>query len=85
LFDTFAVTDKVTLPTRYSYVSFTPNPFVANRTSKSEVLPLTSDVPWQDERIAKVAAVVLSGKFETWWQANKEQVTSALYQQYKSK
>lgn len=83
LFDTFDVTDKVTLPVRYVYVSFDPNPYVANRTSKSEVLPMTADVPWQDDRVAKVAAIVVSGKFEAWWQANGAEVAAKLYQQYK--
>jgi hypothetical protein len=85
LFDTFAVADKITLPVRYVYVSFEPNPYVSTRTAKSEVLPMVADVPWQDERIAKVASVVLSGKFETWWQANRAEVTAKLYQQSKNK
>lgn len=28
-----------------------------------------------------LAAIVLGGKFETWWQANREEVTAKLYQQ----
>lgn len=85
LFDTFAVTDKVTLPTRYSYVSFLPNPYVVSNTSKSEVLPLTANVPWQDERVAKIATIVLSGKFEAWWQTNRQEVAARLHKQYKDK
>lgn len=82
MFDAFAVNDKVTLPVRYSYVSFEENKFVVNRTSKSEVLPMTNNIPWQDERVAKVAAIVLAGGFDEWWQANGSEVTAKLYQQY---
>lgn len=85
IFDAFDVTDKVTLPVRYVYVSFEPNPYLVNVQSRSEVLPMTADVPWQDERVAKIAAIVLSGKFEQWWQTNGLEVAARLYKQYRDK
>lgn len=67
IFDTFAVTDQVTLPTRYAYVSFEPNPYVNRTAAKSEALPMVAGVDWQDPWLAEQAKRVMSGTFDTWW------------------
>ena len=67
IFDTFAVTDRVTLPTRYAYVSFEPNPYVNRTAAKSEALPLTAPVDWQDPWMATIAKRVTDGTFDQWW------------------
>lgn len=67
IFDMFAVNDRVTLPTRYAYVSFEPNPYVNRTAAKSEALPLTTGVDWQDPWMATVAKLAMEGKFDQWW------------------
>lgn len=70
IFDTFAVTERVTLPTRYAYVSFEPNPYVNRTAAKSEVLPLANGIDWQDPWMATVAEMAALGTFEQWWAEN---------------
>jgi len=81
IFDTFAVNDKVTLPTRFAYVSFEPNPFVNKTTAKSEVLPMV-DVAWGDPWLAGLAKLVTAGKFDEWWTANEERERPRLLSRY---
>lgn len=82
IFDAFDIAERVTLPARYAFVSLTPNPYLVNHNAVTELLPLTADVKWHDERVAKVAALMLRGEFDAWWQANKATVTATLYKKY---
>lgn len=83
IFDTFDISERVQLPTRYGFVSLAPNPFLPNRLSVTEVLPLTADVPWVDERVARVAQIVLRGEFDEWWQQHGADVRTELYKAYR--
>lgn len=83
IFDTFDITERVQLPTRYGFVSLEPNPFLPVRLSVTEVLPLRADVPWIDERVARVAQIVLRGEFDAWWQQNAATVRTELYKAYR--
>lgn len=79
MLDQFDISEKVQLPARYAYVSLTPNPYTLSQATRTEVLPLTYDIRWQDERIARVATIMLDGKFDEWWEKNQSRVMAALY------
>ena len=83
IFDTFAVNDKVTLPTRFAYVSFEPNPFVNPTAAKSEVLPMAPNVAWQDRWLAELATMVMAEKFDGWWAENAEKERPRLMSRYR--
>lgn len=80
LLDSFDVSERHTLPTRYAFVSLTPNPYMVNQSATRTLLPLTDDVPWQDERLRTVAGIVQRGEFDGWWQKNAEDVRTKLLQ-----
>lgn len=83
IFDAFAVNDKVTLPMRFAYVSFEPNPFVNPTSAKSEVLPLADNVPWQEKWIADLARMVKAGTFDAWWEENAAGARERLMHRYR--
>lgn len=83
IFDAFAVNDKVTLPMRFAYVSFEPNPFVNPTSAKSEVLPMAANVPWQESWIADLAKMVRAGTFDAWWAENAAGARERLMHRYR--
>lgn len=79
LFDDFQVKDKVLLPAHYAYISFRPNPYVIDGgRTKSEVLPDTTPVRWQDKRVAEVASHLGEG-FAAWWAEHGPAIRKDMY------
>lgn len=77
LFDDFQVSDTVVLAAHFAYVSFERNPFVMGST-RSEVLPDTTPVTWQDKRLADAASHLGDG-FSEWWAEHGPIIRSDMY------
>ena len=80
IFDAFDVEEQHSLPARYGYVCLSLS--AQRESATTEILPLTDDVVWQDERLQKVATMVLAGTFESWWERNAADVRAKLFQMY---
>lgn len=81
LFDDFQVNEKVVLAAHFAYVSFERNPFVMGST-RSEVLPDTTPVTWQDKRVAEASRYLGEG-FSEWWADHGPAIRSDMYNTYR--
>lgn len=73
LMDAFVISDRVTLPARYCFVSFAPNPYLSVET-QSDVLPLSTPVVWSEPEIGRIVALMQKGEFPDWWATNQGRI-----------
>lgn len=70
------------LPATYSYISFKPNTFVdatfVDANTKFEMLPVNTDVRWNNPRIAEAHKAMKAGTFEDWWAKNGDDLKKQL-------
>lgn len=69
LMDTFEPKPGVTLPARFCFVSFEPNPFVTAQTL-GEVLPVETPVQWYTPLIADAHKATREGQGAQWFADN---------------